>query len=220
MTIMTDQVHDHQESKGADTMADQDFFNFNTASEQRSVVPAGEIVVLQLTIRPGGAGDGGWLRRSHDGGSEGLDCEFTVVDGKYAKWKLWQLFTLRGTTEGHAQAGERSRETLRAILESARGIRPDDQSDAAKAARCPKDWSDFDQLRFMARLGVKPSNNGYAAKNTIDRVITPEHTAWKQSEQIDRSLLAGNAGKPVNSDAPPTSQPAPANAIARPKWAE
>jgi hypothetical protein len=111
-------------------------FDFNTADKQRSVdvIPAGTICTLQLTIRPGGVGDGGWLKRSAD--------------------------------------GEISRNTLRAILESARGIRPDDRSEAAEAARKVSGWADFDQLRFVARIGVRPPRDAYAAKNTILQVIT------------------------------------------------
>lgn len=191
-------------------------FNFNTAGEQRSldVVPANTICTLQLTIRRGGAGDDGWLKRSADGASEGLDCEFTVVDGQYAKRKLWQLFTLRGTTPGHAEAGEISRNTLRAILESARGIRPDDKSEAAQNARKVSSWADFDQLRFIARLGVRPPRDGYKAKNTIEEAITPDRQGWQKPEQIGAG--PANAGKQPTATTP---QPAPANAIARPQWA-
>jgi hypothetical protein len=158
-------------------------FDFNDADQQRSfdIIPANTICTLQLTIRPGGAGDDGWLKRSADGNSEGLDCEFTVAGGPHDKRKLWQLFTLRGTTPGHAEAGEISRNTLRAILESARGIRPDDKSEAALNARKPSGWGDFDQLRFIARVGVRPPRDGYQAKNTILEVITPDRQAWTKS---------------------------------------
>jgi hypothetical protein len=125
-----------------------------------------------------------------------------VVDGEFAKRKLWQLFTLHGTTPGHAEAGEISRNTLRAILESARGIRPDDKSEAAAAARKVASWDEFDQIRFVARLGVRPPKDGYAAKNTILEIITPERKAWVKPEQI---------AKPA---APP------ANAITRPQWGQ
>jgi len=145
-----------------DTTANTNF-DFNDDGEQRSfdVIPANTIVVLQMTIRPGGAGDDGWLKRAGDGNSEGLDCEFVVAnDGPYVKRKLWQWFTLRGTTEGHAEAGKISRETLKAILESARGIKPNDKSEAAQNARKPSGWAEFDQLRFVARLGVRPPRDG------------------------------------------------------------
>jgi hypothetical protein len=188
-------------------------FDFNTAGEQRSfdVIPANTICILQLTIRPGGAGDGGWLKPAADGKSEGLDCELVVVDGEHAKRKLWQLYTLRGTTPGHAEAGEISRNTLRAILESAKGIRPDDKSEAAQNARKVSSWADFDQLRFVARIGVRPPRDGYQAKNTILEVIMPDKQAWKQPEQI-----TAKASNRAASAAAPTTPPA--GAITRPEW--
>ena len=64
-----------------------------------------------------------------------LDVEFTVVEGPFAKRKFWGLFTLEGVSDGHQKAADISASRLRAILESARGIRPDDESDAAKAGR-------------------------------------------------------------------------------------
>jgi hypothetical protein len=190
-----------------------DFLDFNDAGEQRSfdVIPDQTIVTLQLTVRPGGAGDDGWLRRSKDGASEMLDCEMTVVDGQFAKRKIFQNYTVRGTTQGHAEAADISRKALAAILESARGVKPSDKSDAAQKARQVAGWADFDGLRFVARLGVRPPQNGYSAKNTILEIITPDRQAWKQPDQIDRSKLAS---KPA-----PSAQPA-ANAIARPDWAK
>jgi hypothetical protein len=187
--------------------------DFNSAGEQRSfdVIPVNTICTLQLTIRPGGAGDDGWLKQASDGASEHLDCEFTVVDGPYAKRKLWQPYTLRGTTQGHAEAGEYSRNTLRAILESARGIKPSDTSEAAQNARKVSSWADFDQLRFVARIGVRPPRDGYQAKNTILDVITPERQQWQKPEQI--------SAKPANSSTPQQASAArPAGAIARPQW--
>jgi hypothetical protein len=195
-------------------MTDTTSFDFNTAGEQKNfdVIPANTVVNLQLKIRPGGAGDDSWLKRSADGNSEGLDCEFVVVDGPHAKRKIWQLYTIRGTTQGHAEAGEISRNTLRAILESARGIKPSDVSEAAQNARKVTGWADFDGLCFVARLGVRPPRDGYPAKNTILEVITPDRQTWQKPEQI--------SAKPANSATPaavPTTPPA--KAIARPQWA-
>lgn len=189
--------------------------DFNDAGDQRTfeVIPAGSIVTLQMIIRPGAAGDGGWLKRSADGGSEGLDCEFIVVDGPYAKRKLWQLYTLHGTTAGHTEAGEISRKTLKAILESARGIRPDDTSEAAKKARSVADWNEFNNLRFVARLGVRPPKGDYAAKNVVLEIITPDRQVWKKPEQIDPAAASAKA---PDAAAPTTP---PANAITRPQWA-
>jgi hypothetical protein len=190
-------------------------FNFNTAGEQRTfdVIPAGTICTLQMIIRPGGAGEGndkGWLKRSVDGNSLGLDCEFNVPDGEFKGRKVWQLFTLSGTTPGHEQAGKISCSTLRAILESAKGIKSSDNSAAAEAARKVTSWGDFQNLRFVAKLGVRPAQNGYPAKNTIIEVITPDRQVWRTLEQINVT----------KSDTPAPAATPPANAIARPDWSK
>jgi hypothetical protein len=188
--------------------------DLNAASEQRStdVIPTGTIVALQLNIKPGGAGDGGWLTRAANGASEGLQCEFTVTEGEHAKHKIFQRLTLQGKTPGHEEAGKISFNLLRAILESARGIKPNDTSDAAQTARKVSDWGEFDGLRFLAQVGVEPPRDGYAAKNKILSVITPEKQFWRKLEQVAKPASAGAASKPA-------ATTPPAGAIARPQWA-
>ena len=195
-------------------------FDFNNFGGQRSfdVIPAHTICVLQMTIRRGGGADNGWLRPAHTekGDSEGLDCEFTVVGGPHNGRKLWQLYTIRGSSHTHDEAGKISGGTLRAILESAHGINPDDKSEAAQNKRKPSGWADFDQLRFVARLGVQPPQGNFQAKNTILQVITPDLVDWQKHkpEQISASDKAANAA----AAAAPTTPPA--NAVARPVWGQ
>ena len=182
-------------------------YDFNDADTQRNfdVIPHGTIATVRMTVRPGSAGEGGWLRRSKDGGSEALDCEFVVLDGPFAKRKFWTLFTIAGTTPGHGEAANISAGKLRAMLESARGIKPDDTSDAAKQARRIGSYGDFNGLSFIARIGVEPPQNGYKAKNRLDHVVTPDEKAWKPVQQ-----------EPVATPAKPASSPAK---IERPQWA-
>src|SRR5215831_17380026 len=183
-------------------------YDFNDADTQRNVIPAGTIATVRMTVRPGSAGEGGWLRRSKDGNSEALDCEFVVLDGPFAKRKFWSLLTLAGSTPGHAEAAKISASTLRAILESARGIKPDDKSEAAKQARHIQSYGDFNGLAFIARIGVEPPQNGYKAKNRLDHVVTPDEKAWHPVTQ--KPVTAPSAAP-----AKPASTPAKIN---RPDW--
>ena len=182
-------------------------YDFNDADTQRNfdVIPNGTIATVRMTVRPGSAGEDGWLRRSKDGTSEMLDCEFVVLDGPFAKRKFWMLFTVDGTTQGHAEAAKISASKLRAILESARGIRPDDKSDTATQARRIGSYGDLNGLSFIARVGVEPPQNGYKAKNRLDHVVTPDEKAWHPVTQ-----------EPVATPAKPASSPAK---IERPQWA-
>jgi hypothetical protein len=183
-------------------------YDFNDAGQ--NVIPDGTVATVRMTIRPGNTGEGGWLRRSKDGNSEALDCEFVVLDGTYAKRKFWTLFTVAGTTQGHSQAAEISRGKLRAVLESVRGIKPDDKSDSAKQARRIESYGDLDGLAFMARIGVEPPQDGYKAKNRLDRVITPDETAWHAVTQVPAAAAPTTPAKPASTPAK----------IERPKWGQ
>jgi hypothetical protein len=186
-------------------------FDFNTATEQQvfDLIPNGEIAVVQLRIRPGNAGEDGLLKRSKSGEAEMLDCEFVLVEGKFAKRKFWTNMIVSGTTDGHAQAGDITRSKLRAILESARGIKPTDVSEAAKKARSVAGYEDFDGLRFIAKIGVEKGSNGYKDKNILERVITPEMKEWHAVEQIDRAATPST----------PTASDGDRNKIVKPAWA-
>ncbi len=133
-------------------------YDFNGADRQSSgfdPIPAGTIVPLTMSIRPGGAGDGGWFKQSQSSDALMLDCEFVVSEGPYAKRKIWQFLIVSGgklNERGESTAGNITRATLRAILESARGIRPDDMGESAQAARRIDGWQDFCGLTFIAKL--------------------------------------------------------------------
>jgi hypothetical protein len=183
--------------------------DYNQAGAQRSfdVIPDGTIVVVQMNLRPGDAGEGGLLKRSSNGQAEGLDAEFIVVEGDYAKRKFWSFMVVSGTTDGHEQAADITRRRLRAILESARGIKPADVSEAAKTARIAE-YGDFDGLRFLCKLGVEPARDGYKAKNILAEVITPDRKEWRPIEQQPKSAEAKKKGT--------DNTPAP---ITKPAWA-
>jgi hypothetical protein len=159
-------------------------FDFNTAGEQRSfdIIPDGTVAIVQMSIRPGNIGEGGLLKRSKNGEAEGLDAVLTVVDGKYAKRKFWSYMLTGGTTDGHAQAADITTRRCRAILESARGIKPTDVSEAAKKARVA-DYADFDGICFMCKIGVEPASGEYKAKNILAEVVTPDRKEWHPIEQ-------------------------------------
>jgi hypothetical protein len=188
-------------------------FDFNSVDEQLNfdVIPDGTIVVVQLKIREGNAGENGLLRRSKSGEAEGLDCEFTVVEGPHTKRKIFGFYVLSGTTDGHAQAADITKRRLRAILESARGIKHADVSQAAKRARVAE-YRDFDGIRFMAKVGVEPAKGDYKAKNILDLVITPDMKGWHPIEQIEQPLMHSTPKEGGSSGGNPLT-------IEKPKWA-
>jgi|SRR6187402_222411 len=185
-------------------------FDFNNADEQREggLIAEGTIAVVHLTVRPGNSGDGGWEKRSKAGDSQALDCEFTVVDGPFAKRKFWSLFTVSGSTEGHAKAAQISGSRIRGILESARGIRPDDESEAAKNGRRISSYGELDGLRFVAKIGIEKGKEGYKDKNTLSAAVTPDRQAWVRVEQVKApATVSGPAIAAQQSAAAPAGKP-------------
>ena len=189
-------------------------YDYNDAPEQRGneLIPADTVATVQMKVRPGNAGEGGLLTRSKDGGCEMLDCELVVIGGPHVKRKLWERYVLNGTTRGHEEAANISRGKLRAILESARGIKPDDMGEEARKARTAE-LSDFDGMCFIARIGIekgKPRNDGtgesYPDRNVVATIITPDKKNWQAVEQA-APAKSGNSG---------VTTPVP---IAKPTWA-
>ncbi len=76
--------------------------DFNSADDQSGfdVIPKGTLVKVRMTIKPGGHDDasqgwtGGWATRSNTTGAVYLNCEFVVLEGKYARRKVWSLIGL------------------------------------------------------------------------------------------------------------------------------
>jgi hypothetical protein len=196
--------------------------DFNNAEAQREggLIPEGTIAQVHMTVRPGNSGEGGWLKRSKSGESMALDVEFTVVEGPFAKRKFWGLFTLEGVTDGHQKAADISASRLRAILESARGIRPDDESEAAKNGRRMNSWGDFDGIRFIAKIGIEKAKegSGFKDKNSLEAAITPDRKAWVKVEQVAKPAASAGTFKPIGVAAAAVAEKA-ANGVKKPSWA-
>jgi len=194
-------------------------YDYSDAPPARDLelIPHGTTATLVLHPRPGGVGEDGMLKRTRAGDAEMLDCELVVADGPHAKRKFWERWILSGTTAGQAQAAEIARSTLKAILDSALGLKPDDLSPQARAARTVS-LKQFEGMTFIGRIGIekgRPKNDGsgenWPDKNILAGVITPDKRDWRPSEQPP-PFNGGGSG----AQAAPAETAAP---IARPGWA-
>jgi hypothetical protein len=172
-------------------------------------IPEDSIVALNMTIRPPKAGKEGSTHAMFSRSSKGneyIDVEFEAL-GTYAGRKIWQNFTLVGSDA----AAKISMRTLRAIVESARGIAPSDASPAATAGRQLSDWLDFNGMTFLAKVGTvveqSQKDGNYYVNNTIKRIITPDDAEYAAGEAISDKPLPRI---PEPGEAPAGSAPAAA----------
>ena len=186
--------------------------DLNQAEEQHeglgSAIPEDSIIPFKMTIRPPKAGKEGSTHalfcRSGKG-NEYIDCEFEA-QGQYSGRRIWQNFTLVGSD----QAAKISMRTLRAIVESARGIAPSDASPQATAGRQLSDWYDFNGMTFLAKIKcvVEQSvkDGQWYVNNEFKKIITPDDSEYAAGEFI--------SDKPLPTIPDPGTQPAKTTAPA------
>jgi hypothetical protein len=200
--------------------------DFNTAGPVRmmgELIPHNTCAMVVLTLRPGGHGEGGWLKNSKTGEALMLDCEFAIDGGPHNRRKFFGMMVVEGETEGQKQAVTISMSHLRAILESARGILPGDASDAAQAGRRIANWGDLNGLRFPARIaiergklkGAHAPGEKYDDKNVLGCAITPDDKDYvspgpQQPAAAPVAVFAAAANQGGAAAAP---------AVAKPSWA-
>jgi hypothetical protein len=203
--------------------------NFNDAETQTSydVIPAKTLAKVRMTLKPGGVDNaylgwtGGYATRNLETGSAYLSAEFVILEGPFAKRKVWSLIGLH--SEKGPDWANMGRAFVRAILNSARGIQPQDQSPQAQQARCIQGFADLDGIEFAARIDVEKDQRSGEDRNIIRVVIEPNHKDYPV-------LMAGGGATPAAATTTGYAAPVQATGAApvaqapalsgRPTWAQ
>ena len=192
--------------------------DFNDARQNANLIPKGTIAKVRLTIRPGGFSDpaqgwtGGYAKRGSTGAVY-LDAEYTVLEGQYAKRKIWSMIGLY-SPKGPDWANM-GRSFVRGALNSARGLSDKDNSPEAQNARRISGLGDLDGLEFVARIDVGTDSNG-EEKNEIRQAVTRDH---KEYAAVMGGMMApvGQAPAFQPSHAAPAQAPTHAPAAPQPQ---
>ncbi|MCB1342898.1 MAG: hypothetical protein KDK24_17885 [Pseudooceanicola sp.] len=191
-------------------------------------IPDGTFAKLRLTLRPGGVNgatpmDAGLLKASQSSDARTLDCEFTVVDGPHARRKFWQNFTVAGgklDEKGQSIGWKISKSTFRAMVDSALGLNPKDETPAAKAKRVLPGLRHLDGIVFAARIMVEPASNPqYRDQNRLANVVLPDepqHAPVMRGETVPPEPVNALPRKAASTPAAGWQAPAPAWGAAQP----
>ena len=184
-------------------------YDLNDAQPQMApigeLIPDGTFAKLRLTIRPGGVDggtqmDAGLLKASQSSDAKMLDCEFTILEGPHARRKFWQSFTVAGgklDEKGQSIGWKISKSTFRAIVDSAFGLDPRDETPATKAKRVLPGLRQLDGIVFAARIMVEPASNPkYRDQNRIANVVLPDEPHYA-------AIMGGETVAPEPVNAPP-----------------
>lgn len=185
--------------------APQSWGDFNDAEAQQSgfnLIPKGTLVPVRMTLKPGSYDDpsqgwtGGYATQSFDTGAIYLSAEFVVTAGAHAKRKMWSNIGLQ-SPKGPTW-GQMGRTFIRAVLNSARNVHPQDNSPQAAAARRIQGFADLDGIEFLARVDVEKDTKG-EDRNVVKIAVEPDHP--------DYARLMGVPPKPGVGAAPTSSAP-------------
>ena len=197
--------------------------DFNDAEQQQSfdLIPKGTVAPVRMTIKPGGHDDasqgwtGGYATQSFETGSIFLACEFVILDGEYARRKMWSNVGLH-SSKGPAW-GNMGRTFIRAVLNSARNIRPQDNSPQASAARRIQGFNELDGIEFVARIDVEKDGRG-ELRNVVKIAVEPDQADYPRASAPAAQRPAATYQAPPASSAPAQAGRAPVSG--KPSWAQ
>ena len=200
--------------------------DFNDAEQQQGfdLIPKGTPVKVRMTIKPGGHDDpaqgwtGGYATESFDTGSVYLACEFVVLEGAYARRKMWSnigLHSSKGPTWG-----QMGRSMIRGILNSARNVHPQDNTTYATSRRRIEGFHELDGIEFLARVDVEKDAKG-ENRNVVKLAVEPDHKDYASLMGVASKAPA--AGGSTGAPAPTAPQQAATQRPAvpgKPAWAQ
>jgi hypothetical protein len=177
-------------------------------------IPDGTFAKIRMTIRPGGvdgAGpmDKGLLKASASSDARMLDCEFTILEGPYARRKFWQSFTVAGgkvDENGVSKGWTIAKSAFRAMIDSALGLSPQDVSETARQKRLIQGLKQLDGIVFVGRIMIEPASSAqYKDANKLAAVVLPgdpQYAPVMRGETVAPEPINARPRKPAATPAP------------------
>ena len=174
------------------------------------LIPHGLICKIEGRFRPGGEGDEELFKASKFNDDMLLDWEFTVLEGEFIRKKFWQAMPINCGGEKEI----RTKSILRAMVDSANGLRGDDYSEHARALRKFESETELDGIIFASEIIIEPGTNGFQAKNKLGRVVPADCPEWHAVMVEGRDIVPSNVvpfpqppAVPVSAATTPSASP-------------
>jgi len=180
------------------------------------LIPAGTVARVILTMKRGTEVIPDYstqpMFKQGQTGTKWLECEFTVVGGKYDRRKFWQNIMVDGgkinPESGMPWCKEIGIRTFRDIINSTFGLDPNDTSPEAAMKRKVNDLNVLDGSEFCVKIAVEKGTNGYADKNKMMVALTTNSKEYISSSQAQQPQVQPQQ----------TQQPSTGGAL--PPWAQ
>lgn len=194
-------------------MGDYKNYDFGTADTNAKggseLIPDGTLAWAIVTVRPHNARD--CLTPSQSSEGKYLDVELTILEGKYARRKVWDKIGLEGSEKWVA----RGMSSVRHILEVGRrmtSFEPGQPGYRLGASGAVGDmvFMELNELQCAVKIGVEKDKSGnYPDKNSVRAYLSPNPTS--DTHKAFQKLVAGETEPAVLAAARPA-------AASRPAW--
>jgi hypothetical protein len=180
--------------------------DLNDVPVDRELIEPG-IYRLEIAVKEGHGGTDGWLKLAKNQRSLMLQLVCKVIDAvttkgehtssEHAGKTVRDWITLEfdesdaihlpaittDELERYRTSVRLGRKKLRAIVDSAHALDPNDDSFVAKEKRKLANYDELNGLRFYAQIEERAGQGKYGPSNTIDFVITPDLPDYPKQEE-------------------------------------
>ena len=169
------------------------------------LLPAGEIIIAQLGINPGGYNDAALcldndLASKAASGAIYLRCAASVIVGAFKGTKISVPISISSPQNQNWE--KRSRDLIIGLLNSSQGLDPVDMGRNSTFGRIIESYRVLDGIVFVAQTGISKQRGG-REQNTIDKILTVADEEYRQLisgkkfAPAVKTLPAPNASNPL-----------------------
>jgi hypothetical protein len=196
------------------------------------LIPDGTLAWAVVKLRPHNLDHGLVVIPSKSSDGAYLDVELTVLEGPYARRKIWDKIGVKGSEKWV----ENGRARIRHIIEVGNEMsdfpaaHPNYRLGTKSNTSGEMVFMELDELRCAIKIGVEPGKDGYEAKNSVRQYLSPRPAS--DTHKTFLRLVAGQTqGEAPKVAAPAASKPAwggaaaaaaparPSAPAGRPSWA-
>jgi len=198
---------------------------YSESSSDFELIPDGTVVRAFVTLS-GGDHDlpefgGGRFFKASQSGAKWMPIELTIVGGPFDKRKVWQNIFVDGAKldeNGFSVAKRIGLETIKKMVDSHFGLSmKDDSPDAAQKRGSVNGVHMLNGMQICFKIGIEKGTNGYADKNKIKTVLTPDSKEFIAMVG-NAPVVQQQAPAPQMAASPDQAQPAN-NGGVTPSWA-
>jgi len=151
-----------------------------------------------------------------------MKCKISITDGPYKGRRFYHNMTVQGgklNANGDSIAGIIAGKTVRAIVESSRGISSTATDENSVKGRTINDWSDIHGMSFVGKVAIEPEKGQYPARNKLDRALPADHKDYMQVSNGQPQAPVAPVTVPEPVSPAPSPEPSANVSSEAPPWA-